>query len=245
MISGKRSSQLGSVFFIETGEGDENGTPFLTMGDGSGLRGIGFHYPKQDYKSFKKYPYMVRANGEDNYVVDCSASNPYQGLELNGDNHLVEYSFIGGLRRTLQGEPLLRRTAFQNCHIKPDFWRDAWLPGSPKTAALEEFKFRINEAYEPIYLNGCDDYVVMSIFNHASHALMTVDDSSGQALMVGGEQLQQGYAFKNGSKTFDIISSTCNINHIGGRDGTYGIKTFPGFKGEGPILLQPCDGDVG
>ena len=231
MISGKRSSQLGSVFFIETGEGDENGTPFLTMGDGSGLRGIGFHYPKQDYKSFKKYPYMVRADGEDNYVIDCSASNPYQGLELNGDNHLVEYSFIGGLRRTYRANHC-SGGRIQNCHIKPDFWRTAWLPGSPKTSELEEFKFRINEAYEPIYLNGCDDYVVMSIFNHASHTLMTVDDSSGQALMVGGEQLQQGYAFKNGSKTFDIISSTCNINHIGGRDGTYGIKTFPGFKGE-------------
>ena len=236
MTCDKRGSQLGSVLFIETGElietgGDENGTPFLTMGDGSGLRGIGFYYPKQNYKSFKKYPYMVRANGKDNYVIDCSASNPYQGLELNGDNHLVEYSFIGGLRRTYRANHC-SGGRIQNCHIKPDFWRTAWLPGSPKTAELEEFKFRINEDYEPIYLNGCDDYVVMSIFNHASHTLMTVDDSSGQALMVGGEQLQQGYAFKTGAKTFDIISSTCNINHIGGRDGTYGIKTFPGFKGE-------------
>ena len=132
MISGKRSSQLGSVFFIETGEGDENGTPFLTMGDGSGLRGIGFHYPKQDYKSFKKYPYMVRADGKDNYVIDCSASNPYQGLELNGDNHLVEYSFIGGLRRTYRANHC-SGGRIQNCHIKPDFWRTA-LPGSPKTS---------------------------------------------------------------------------------------------------------------
>jgi len=174
---------------------------------------------------------MVRANGTGNYVIDCSASNPYQGLELNGDDHLVEYSFIGGLRRTYRANHC-SGGRIQNCHIKPDFWRNAWLTSSPKTAELEEFKFRVNEAFEPIYLNGCDNYVVMSIFNHASHTLMTVDDSSGQALMVGGEQLQQGYAFRNGAKSFDIISSTCNINHIGGRDGTYGIKTFPGFKGE-------------
>jgi len=231
VLGNKIREQLGSVLFIETGEGDENGTPFLTLGDGSGLRGIGFFYPQQDYKSFKKYPYMVRANGEGNYVIDCSASNPYQGLELNGDNHLVEYSFIGGLRATYRANHC-SGGRIQNCHIKPDFWRDAWLPRSPKTAALEEFKFRVNEAYEPIYLNGCDDYIVMSIFNHASHTLMTADNSSGQALMVGGEQLQQGYAFKNGSKNFDIISSTCNINHIGGRDGTYGIRTYPSFKGE-------------
>jgi len=231
ILSNKRTAQLGSVLFIETGEGNENGTPFLTLGDGSGVRGIGFHYPKQDYKQFKKYPFMLRANGNKNYVIDCSASNPYQGLELNGDDHLVEYSFIGGLRRTYRANHC-SGGRIQNCHIKPDFWRSAWLPGSPKTPELEEFKFRVNKAYEPIYLNGCDNYVVMSIFNHASHTLMTADDSSGQALMVGGEQLQQGYAFKNGAKDFDIISSTCNINHIGGRDGTYGIKTFPSFKGE-------------
>ena len=230
-LSNKRGAQLGSVLFIETGEGEENGTPFLTLGDGSGLRGMGFYYPNQDYKSFKKYPWMVRANGTGNYVIDCSASNPYQGLELNGDDHLVEYSFIGGLRRTYRANHC-SGGRIQNCHIKPDFWRNAWLPSSPKTAELEEFKFRVNEAFEPIYLNGCDDYVLMSLYNHASHTFMTVDDSSGQALMVGGEQLQQGYAFRNGSKSFDIISSTCNINHIGGRDGTYGIKTFPGFQGE-------------
>ena len=230
-LSNKRGAQLGSVLFIETGEGEENGTPFLTLGDGSGLRGMGFYYPNQDYKSFKKYPWMVRANGTGNYVIDCSASNPYQGLELNGDDHLVEYSFIGGLRRTYRANHC-SGGRIQNCHIKPDFWRNAWLPSSPKTAELEEFKFRVNEAFEPIYLNGCDDYVLMSIYNHASHTFMTVDNSSGQGLMVGGEQLQQGYAFRSGAKTFDIISSTCNINHIGGRDGTYGIKTFPGFKGE-------------
>jgi len=231
VVGNKIREQLGSVLFIETGEGDANGTAFLTLGDGSGLRGMGFYYPNQDYKNFKKYPYMVRANGKKNYVIDCSASNPYQGLELNGDDHLVEYSFIGGLRSTYRANHC-SGGRIQNCHIKPDFWRDAWLPGCPKTAELEEFKFRVNEAYEPIYLNGCNNYVVMSIFNHASHTFMTVDDSSGQALMVGGEQLQQGYAFKNGAKSFDIISSTCNINHIGGRDGTYGIRTYPSFSGE-------------
>ncbi len=231
VLSNKRGSQLGSVLFIETGEGDESGTAFLTLGQGSGLRGMGFFYPKQDYKNFKKYPFMVQANGTKNYVIDCSASNPYQGLELNGDNHLVEYSFIGGLRRTYRANHC-SGGRIQNCHIKPDFWRDGWLPGCPKTPELEDFKFRVNEAFEPIYLNGCDNYVVMSIFNHASHTFMTADNSSGQALMVGGEQLQQGYAFKNGTKTFEILSSTCNINHIGGRDGTYGIRTESSFAGE-------------
>ena len=94
--------------------------------------GLAFYLSElQDYKNFKKYPYMVRANGKGNYVIDCSAPNPYQGLELNGDNHLVEYSFIGGLRSTYWANHC-SGGRIQNCHIKPDFWRDAWLPGCPK-----------------------------------------------------------------------------------------------------------------
>ena len=148
VLSNKRGSQLGSVLFIETGEGDESGTPFLTLGQGSGLRGMGFFYPKQDYKNFKKYPYMVRANGKKNYVIDCSASNPYQGLELNGDDHLVEYSFIGGLRRTYRANHC-SGGRIQNCHIKPDFWRTAWLPGSPKRQSWKNSSFELTKTMSP------------------------------------------------------------------------------------------------
>lgn len=70
----------------------------------------------------------------------------------------------------------------------------------------------------------------------------TVGDASGQSLMVGGEQLQQGYAFKTGAKSFDVISSTCNINHVSGRDGNDSIKTFPGVKGEARFHCSPAMG---
>ena len=146
---------------------------------------------------------MVRADGRT--TTSSTAPPPIlQGLELNGDNHLVGiHSSEDSAGPT--GRTIAQADAFRIATSNPT---SGLLAPEAKTSELEEFKFRINEAYEPIYLNGCDDYVVMSIFNHASHTLMTVDDSSGQALMVGGEQLQQGYAFKNGSKTFDIISST-------------------------------------
>ena len=242
MVCDKTSAELGSVLFIDMPGGHENGTPFLTLGDGSGLRGIGFHYLQQDYKNFQPHPFMVRCNGSKNYIIDCSASNPYQGVELNGDEPLIEYSFIGGLKRTYRANGSTGGR-IQNCHIKPDFWRTAWLPGSPKTSELEEFKWKVNAGgYEPIYLKDCDDFVVMSIFNHASHTLMTVDNSSGQTLMVGGEQLQGGYVLKNGSKTFDFLSSKCNVNHIGSRDGTFGIKSLPGFKGSARFFCSGASG---
>ena len=240
VASAKSGSQLGSLLLIEVGAGDANGTPFITMGDYSGLRGIAFHYPVQadsgpmphpdpDTTYFIHYPYMVQANGVKNYIIDCFASNPYQAAELNGDDHLVEYTFFGGLRRTYRANNC-SGGRIQNCHIKPDFWRDIWLPGNPRDN-LGGFKWDVNKELEVFYLNGCTDYSISSIFNHASHAFMTVDNSSGQTLMISAEQVQQGYTLKNGSKTFEFLNSSCNVNVIGDRSGTYGIKTFPGYNG--------------
>jgi hypothetical protein len=231
ILGNKRHEELGSVLYVDTPPGDEDGTPFLTMGDGSGVRGVGFHYLQQDYKTFKPFPFMVWGKGSNNYVIDCSGSNPYQGVKLSGDKPLVEYSFIGGLKRTYFADGS-RGGRIQNCHIKPDFWRTAWLPSSPKSNELEEFKWKVNAGgYKAIHLKDCDDFVVMSIFNHASHTLMTIDNSSGQTLMVGGEQLQGGYLLENGNKTFDFLSSKANVNHIGDRKGTFAMKSLPSFTG--------------
>ncbi|NBQ02090.1 MAG: hypothetical protein EBU27_02485 [Opitutae bacterium] len=48
-----------------------------------------------------------------------------------------------------------------------------------------------------------------------------------------------GYAFKNGAKSFDLIASKCNINVIGDRKGTSGIKLLPSFKGQ--VRLLACE----
>ena len=72
MISNKRA-QLGSVLFIETGEG-EGGTPFLTTG-WQWPGGMGFYYPNQNYKSFKSIPGWCGPMAG-NYVIDCSLRIP-------------------------------------------------------------------------------------------------------------------------------------------------------------------------
>ena len=238
ITNGKPGQELGSLIFIEVAEGDEDDTAFVTMGDGSGLRGIGFFYPRQDFKNFKQYPFMIRANGKNNYIIDCSGANPYLGAELNGDDHLVEYSFLGGMRKTYQANNC-SGGRIQNVHIKPDFWRSVWLPGCPKSPDLEQFKWEVNKIYETITLKNCDNYTLQSIFNHSSGTFATIDNSSGQSLMIGGEQQVHGYAFKNGAKSFDLIASKCNINVIGDRKGTSGIKLLPSFKGQ--VRLLACE----
>ena len=222
---------LGSVLLIDdVGKNDPNGTPFITMGDNCGLRGMSFHYVDQDFRSFIPYPFMVQGNGVKDYIIDCFASNPYQAALMKGDDHLVEYTFFGGLRSTYRAEDC-SGGRIQSCHVKPDFWRDYWIGLNNPRSDLGEFKSNVNQSLEVFYLKGCDNYSISSIFNHASHAFFTAEDSSGQTLLIGGEQIQKGYTFRNGTKTFNLINSGGNINSLGDATGSYGVKTESSFNG--------------
>ena len=91
---------------------------------------MGFFYPKQDYKNFKKHPYMVRANGKGNYVIDCSASNRTKGWSSMA--MITSWSIPSSVDC---GAPTGRTIAPE---VDPElphqarFLADAPLPGSPK-----------------------------------------------------------------------------------------------------------------
>lgn len=101
----------GAVLETYYGEGQADGTPFITMEPKSGLRGISINYPKQDKSIFSirenqagevgthrqitaiKYPYAVRGNS-DCYIVNLAVRTCYQGVDLftnKCDNHYVDY----------------------------------------------------------------------------------------------------------------------------------------------------------
>ncbi len=84
----------GAIIEVCVGEGNENGTPFISMSQGSGMRGLSFNYPTQDDPTnVRKYPYTIRGNA-DCYVVNVALRCAYRGLDLftnKCDNHYVDY----------------------------------------------------------------------------------------------------------------------------------------------------------
>ena len=84
----------GAILEVTCGEGNENGTPFISMEKGSGIRGISINYPAQnDPRAVKKFPYAVRGNA-DCYLVNLALRAAYRGLDLftnKCDNHYVDY----------------------------------------------------------------------------------------------------------------------------------------------------------
>jgi hypothetical protein len=93
----------GSIMEIYAGKNDEDGIPFITMEEGSGIRGLVMNYPEQIVQLLTEpdrnnldvyhYPYTIRGN-KDVYIVNVALRTSYNGVDLftnKCDNHFVEY----------------------------------------------------------------------------------------------------------------------------------------------------------
>ena len=93
----------GSVMEIYAGKDDEAGTPFITMEQSSGIRGLVMNYPEQMVQLLTEpelnggdmyhYPYCIRGNKEV-YIVNIAFRATYHGIDLftnKCDHHFVDY----------------------------------------------------------------------------------------------------------------------------------------------------------
>ena len=110
---------IGTIFNVHFGKhtGGEHPTDWaaarpdavVTMEANSGMRGITFEYPDQQYlwrddfrfEAMASYPYTIRTRGENIYIVNVSIRNAYDGLDMatyRSDYHYVE-GFFGFMLR--------------------------------------------------------------------------------------------------------------------------------------------------
>lgn len=84
----------GAILEVYADENVDGAMPFITMGVGSGLRGITINYPNQTSPlSVKNYPYTIMGN-KDVYIVNVGMRCAYNGVNLftnKCDNHYVDY----------------------------------------------------------------------------------------------------------------------------------------------------------
>lgn len=95
-------SSAGTVLFATEGEGTANpqtDTAFITLnGDTAGLRGLRIFYPNNSLDGIEGvYPFSIRGNGANIYVVYVTVANGYLGLDLRtnrSDGHYI-HRFLG------------------------------------------------------------------------------------------------------------------------------------------------------
>lgn len=89
---GRNPIRLGTIFRIRKGTGGDEASVQLEAD--SGISGIVFDYPEQDFADPEPYPYTIQGKGENIFLVNVSLRGAYRGVDLmteRCDNHYVEY----------------------------------------------------------------------------------------------------------------------------------------------------------
>ncbi len=116
---------VGSMILIEAGHGREEDAPFLTMEAASGLFGLTFWYPEQDYNAVVPYPWAVRVEGQDVYIRNVTFGNAYKGIDMMScdcGGHYLDHVCGCFLSRGIAIGGSTKRSWVLNCHYNPHFY---------------------------------------------------------------------------------------------------------------------------
>ena len=112
----------GTLLLAHRDKGKPDAPPLITLGAKSGLRGIAVLHPEQNnHRTVTKYPWVVRARGAECYVVSVCLMNPYRGIDIAGDRHLVSNLYMTTLGVGLRiGKS--KGGIVEDYHAHPQFW---------------------------------------------------------------------------------------------------------------------------
>ncbi len=128
----------GTVLMAYAGRGqnDDEGTPFIGLSNGSGVKGLTIWYPEQTYDNIQPYPPSIRRVGGSNHSVEnVTFVNSYIGFS-NYSDQITASPFL----RNIYGTPLKTGIEFdcladvgriETVHFSPYYWKNSGLPGAP------------------------------------------------------------------------------------------------------------------
>ncbi len=123
----------GTTLLITEGAGSEDGSPFLTLGTNSTLRGVVLYYPQQNVDDIPKpYPWAIAMRGKNPAVLDVEMLNPFNGIDArHNERHLIRNVHGQPLRRGVLVDSIYDVGRIENVHFNP------WWSMKPKLFAWQ------------------------------------------------------------------------------------------------------------
>jgi len=128
----------GTVLMPTAGAGSVDGTPFIQLQRGSGVRDMSIWYPDQQVQQITPYPWTIAndlaMDGDSFTVEQVTLVNSYQGIKFGPD--FIELPTIS----EVYGTPLHIGVSLDNVtdvaritgvHFAPKYWADSQLPNAP------------------------------------------------------------------------------------------------------------------
>lgn len=173
----------GSVIFVTNGKGEADGTPFITLESGSGVRGLTFWYPEQNYRRIVKYPWLIRSVGQDTWVRDICVGNCYQAIDMGSADcggHYIENITGCVLKKAVVIDGSSRAGHLLNTHFNLSFYTAVW--GTKLTDASGSFGSNdmfttllgtLNNSLEAYTFGSTVNENLLFIFNYRAAVGMT------------------------------------------------------------------------
>jgi len=133
------TSGLGSVLMVTSGQGQEDGVPFITMNERSGLRGLTIWYPNQDPFNVHPFPWTIRVMGQDVGIRNVDLGNVYKGIDMasaDTGGHYVDALTGMTLSRGIVLDRSSKRGVVLNVHFNPHFYVGTHGTGLPGSASF-------------------------------------------------------------------------------------------------------------
>ncbi len=194
----------GTVLFALEGEGaptPETEAALITLnGDRAGVRGLRVFYPHNDYAdgTGKVYPYAVRVNGDDAYVVDVVIENGYLGVDVaDGSDRHALISIFGATTEDFITIGATVGGRVEDCHSNPNFWmRNGYGITFWDKEAKRLFADR-RQHVTFIRINGATDEVLLNNFIYAAQYGVHVTAGSVDIFNIGTDNLgEDGYTVR-------------------------------------------------
>jgi len=167
----------GSIIFVETGHGDENGAPFISLSENSGVRGLNLWYPKQSIDKPVPYPWIIRALGRNCYVRDSALGQPWQALDFasasDTSGHSLAYVDACALRRGVFVDNAPKGGTVEGIQLVVHYWdrNDSGLPttGTPLNSSMPDANALLQKQTENFKFGDCIGERIFSTFGYSSN----------------------------------------------------------------------------
>ncbi|MBC7326568.1 hypothetical protein H5T87_00435 [bacterium] len=228
------SQYKGTTLLAVEGEGEENGTPFITLHTSSTLKGVTIFYPNQKADNIRPYPWTIRGRGDNCSVIDVLIVNPYQAVDFGTypcGRHYVRGLYAQPLRKGLYIDQCYDIGRVENVHFWP-FW--TW----DDKSGIRDYLWKNGEAFiigrtdwEYVYNTFCFGYKIGYRFIRTKNGV-----ANGNFLGIGADATEIALLVED-CATYGLLITNGEFVSFAGENP---IEVVVAPTNTGMLLLQNC-----
>lgn len=218
----------GTVLVAYENQGNLNGTPFITLRTGSGVRGLSIYYPNQYYDNIQSYPVTIKGNGVSDYVINVTFPNAYTAMKMTQGDYYILYTRGIGLSRYIELDGVSGEGYLVDIQNTMGDWQDVMR--EENSPPLDWWRGNPSFLGTGTYINNTSDVNIFNCFTFGVGYGTVIEGNSSNINVYGQghDASLQCVVLKGSGTNINFVNSQ---NTAPGYDNHYYIYTTSTFTG--------------